>query len=264
MTDSRSIPASASGRSQAANGGAIVVGGSGGLGRAICRRLAQAGWPVCLTYRSNRDGAEALAIELGGGAITVCADLRDRRSIHSTLDQAAERFGSIGALIYASGANIRQPWISEIRPEEWEDVIKTETLGFIDLASAALPLLRAHGSASIVSVTTFALYNYPPGDALSAVPKAAIEMMTRVIAKEEGRHGVRANAVAPGIIDAGLGEAFQKELYTPAAWDQARQNVALRRFGQAEEIADAVEFLASGRARYITGQTIVVDGGLSL
>ena len=89
-------------------------------------------------------------------------------------------------------------------------------------------------------------------------------MLGRAIAKEEGRYGVRANMVAPGIIDAGLGASFLKDLYTPEIWEAQRKRIALQRFGAAEEVAEAVAFLASDRARYITGQTLVVDGGLSL
>ncbi len=88
--------------------------------------------------------------------------------------------------------------------------------------------------------------------------------MGRAIAKEEGRFGIRANMVAPGIIDAGLGAEFMKKLYDPRVWETQRQRIALRRFGSGEEIAEAVAFLASPRARYITGQTLVVDGGFSL
>src|SRR3546814_2837696 len=104
----------------------------------------------------------------------------------------------------------------------------------------------------------------PPGDALSSVPKAGIESLGRAIAKEEGRFGIRANMVAPGIIDAGLGAAFLKDLYNPDIWETQRQRTALRRFGTGEEIAEAVRFLACERARYITGQTLIVDGGFSL
>jgi len=96
------------------------------------------------------------------------------------------------------------------------------------------------------------------------VPKAGIEALSRAIAKEEGRFGIRANAVAPGIIDAGLGADFLQSLYTPEIWESQRKRIALRRFGHGKDIANAVAFLASGQAEYITGQTLIVDGGFSL
>jgi 2-hydroxycyclohexanecarboxyl-CoA dehydrogenase len=91
-----------------------------------------------------------------------------------------------------------------------------------------------------------------------------MESLGRAIAKEEGRFAIRANMVAPGIIDAGLGSSFLETLYTPEIWDVQRKRIALQRFGSGEEIAEAVAFLASDRARYITGQTLIVDGGFSL
>ena len=89
-------------------------------------------------------------------------------------------------------------------------------------------------------------------------------MLGRAIAKEEGSFGIRANMVAPGIIDAGLGATFLKDLYSPEIWETQRNRIALRRFGTGDEVAQAVAFLASEQARYITGQTLIVDGGFSL
>jgi NAD(P)-dependent dehydrogenase (short-subunit alcohol dehydrogenase family) len=89
-------------------------------------------------------------------------------------------------------------------------------------------------------------------------------MLCRAVAREEGRYGIRANVVAPGIINAGLGEQFQQQLFSPEVWEGQRKRVPLRRFGEAEEIAEAVAFLASRRSAYITGQTLIVDGGLRL
>lgn len=91
-----------------------------------------------------------------------------------------------------------------------------------------------------------------------------MEALGRAIAKEEGRYGIRANMVAPGIIDAGLGADFLRSLYSPEIWEAQRKRIALQRFGSGEDIAEAVAFLASERAQYMTGQTLIVDGGFSL
>jgi NAD(P)-dependent dehydrogenase (short-subunit alcohol dehydrogenase family) len=135
-------------------------------------------------------------------------------------------------------------------------------MGFTRVVRAVLPLMRAQGGGTIVAIGSFATYSFQPGDALSAVPKAAIEMLCRAVAREEGRYGIRANVVAPGIINAGLGEQFQQTLFAPQVWEGQRKRVPLRRFGEAEEVAEAVAFLASKRSAYITGQTLGVDGGL--
>jgi 2-hydroxycyclohexanecarboxyl-CoA dehydrogenase len=121
---------------------------------------------------------------------------------------------------------------------------------------------QQHGN--FVAVVSFATYSFPPGDALSAVPKAGIEMLCRAVAREEGRYGIRANAVAPGIINAGLGAQFQESLFTPKVWEEQRRRVPLKRFGEGEDIASAVAFLSSEESSYITGQTLIVDGGLGL
>jgi 2-hydroxycyclohexanecarboxyl-CoA dehydrogenase len=243
---------------------AFVVGGSGGLGSAICRSLAAEWGHVVIGYRRSRETAERLAAEIGPHVSAAQCDLGDAVGIQSALAGAATLPGGLGAVIFAGGVAIAQPYAASITEAEWREVIEIELIGFTRVVSASLPLLRAAGGGSLVAITSMANYSYPPGDALSSVPKAAIESLCRAVAREEGRSNIRANAVAPGIIDAGLGASFLKELYTPEIWEQQRRRVALRRFGNAAEIADAVAFLASDKARYITGQTLIVDGGFSL
>jgi NAD(P)-dependent dehydrogenase (short-subunit alcohol dehydrogenase family) len=248
------------------NGAAFVVGGSGGLGSAICRRLAEDWNAVIVGYRSGRQAAEAIAGEIAGTCVAVPlrCDLRDADNVQAAIGDAAGRFGRIGTMVFAGGAPIAQPFVSQIDEAGWREVFETELIGFTRIVAATLPIFRRQGGGNFVSVVSVATHLYPPGDALSAVPKAGIEMLGRAIAKEEGRFGIRANMVAPGIIDAGLGAAFIKDLYTPEIWEAQRKRIALRRFGTGEEIAEAVAFLASERARYMTGQTIIVDGGFSL
>jgi NAD(P)-dependent dehydrogenase (short-subunit alcohol dehydrogenase family) len=247
-------------------GAAFVVGGSGGLGNAICRRLALEWDAVVVGFRTNRAAAELVCAEIAApcSAAALQCDLRDTAGISESLAKAVSLFGHIGTMVFAGGVQIEQPFVSKIGEAEWREVIETEVIGFTRIVAAILPQFRLQGVGNFVSVVSVANYMYPPGDALSAVPKAAIESLGRAIAKEEGRYGIRANMVAPGIIDAGLGAAFLKDLYTPEIWDMQRRRVALQRFGKAEEIAEAVAFLASERASYITGQTIIVDGGFSL
>ncbi|WP_029624449.1 SDR family NAD(P)-dependent oxidoreductase [Sphingomonas sp. KC8] len=245
-------------------GSAFVVGGSGGLGAAICRTLASEWTGVAIGYRSGRAKADALAADIGPGALPVHCDLADQACVSAAIAQAASHFGEIGTLVFASGVEIAQPFVSKITEPDWREVIETELIGFTRIVSATLPLFRRQGHGNFVAVVSVATYCFPPGDALSAVPKAAIEVLGRAIAKEEGRYNIRANMVAPGIIDAGLGAAFLKDLYSPEIWETQRKRIALQRFGEGGDIADAVAFLASGKARYITGQTIIVDGGFSL
>jgi 2-hydroxycyclohexanecarboxyl-CoA dehydrogenase len=238
---------------------AFVVGGSGGLGSAICRALASDWAHVVVGYGRNREKAETLATEIGKASAVHC-DLTDTQSLNTAIGSVSD----IGTMVFASGVAIDQPFVSKIGEDQWREVIETEIIGLTRVVAATLPLFRAQGGGNFVIVVSVANTAYPPGDALSAVPKAAMESLGRAIAKEEGRYNIRANMVAPGIIDAGLGSTFLKDLYTPEIWETQRKRIALQRFGTGPDIAEAAAFLASDRSRYITGQTLIVDGGFSL
>jgi NAD(P)-dependent dehydrogenase (short-subunit alcohol dehydrogenase family) len=245
---------------------AFVVGATGGLGHAACQALARDWDGIAIGFRSSADKARAVAAQLPAGCegLPVHCDLTDASSISQSIAQARKHFGSIGTIVYASGVAIEQPFVSKITEDQWREVIETELIGLTRIVSAMLPIFRVQRQGNFVIVVSVANYSFPPGDALSSVPKAGMEALGRAIAKEEGKYGIRVNMVAPGIIDAGLGSHFLKTLYSPEIWEAQKKSVALRQFGTSEDIAEAVAFLASERARYITGQTLIVDGGFSL
>lgn len=259
---------SQSGRDSGVGGGcAVVIGGSGGIGRAISKRVAAGGEPVLFTFRSRESVARELKSEIeaaGGKAEYGQCDLTDRASISRCLDAAVRAFGSVRSVVFASGPSVGQNYVAEMTEQQLREAIDADVLGFFNLVQLSLPLLRSTKDASIVALSSIAVHSFPPKDGLGAIPKSAVEALCRAVAKEEGRYGVRVNCVAPGFIEAGLGKQFMEQLYTPEVWEGQKKRVPLRRFGQAMEIAEVVAFLASPAASYVTGQTIVTDGGFML
>lgn len=244
---------------------ALVFGGTGGLGSGCVRTLARDWSTVAITYRQARSKAEELAAELPHGqGFAVGCDVSDARSVREAIETVTTQRGEVGAIVFACGVAIEQPHISEITEEQWREVIDHELLGFIRVTTAIIPYFRAHGGGSIVAVTSMANTRFIVGDAISAVPKAGIETLSRGIAKEEGRYGIRSNTVAAGAMNAGLGERYIAQKFTPDFWEKFKKSIPLRAFGEASDIGEAVGYFASARAKYVTGQTIVVDGGYTL
>jgi 3-oxoacyl-[acyl-carrier protein] reductase len=248
-------------------GVALVIGGSGGIGSAIARGFAAAKVPLAITYRHNEGAANAVAEEIraqGGSCSVHPVTLGELETVEACLNQLVAEHGQIHTIAHAAGTHIDQPYISQLTPDQWRNTIDWDVNGFFNVVHAALPHLRA-SKGSIVFVSSAGLKRFPPGDVLSVAPKGAIEALLRGLAREEGRNGVRANAVAVGVVDAGMFPKLVERGELTQQWiDAAIRNTPLRRFGKPEDIADAVVFLASSRARYITGQTLFVDGGYTL
>jgi NAD(P)-dependent dehydrogenase (short-subunit alcohol dehydrogenase family) len=244
----------------------LVAGGSGGIGAAVGRALAEDGWNVVLTYRSNAEAAKSAAAriaEVGREAVLGQLDLTDAAATADAVRHAAPR--TLSGVVYASGPHIPMRYISDISPERYREQILGDTLPAFNLLHAAIEPLRSTAG-SMVALVTPAIRRYSKKDMLSSSPKAAVEALARGIAAEEGRYGVRVNCVGVGLVE---GDGMWRELiargdYTEELLSTARRNLALRRFGEVQDIADAVRFLMSDRAKWITGQTLDVDGGYAL
>lgn len=243
---------------------ALVAGGSGALGGAICRALAAAGYDIALTYRSNAQAARSVEEQvrgLGRACESRAVALEQHGEVAVLMADLAAREAGIDAVVYAAGPHLDTQFVSAIAPSDWKAVFDTDVNGCFNLLREALPVLRKRQGA-IVAVTTSATEKVPVRDILSAAPKSAIQMLVKGIAKEEGRFGIRANCVGPGFIDGGVGRHILEQNAEFA--EQMRKQLPLRRFGAPEDIAGAVAFLLSPAAAYITGQSLAVDGGLQL
>lgn len=244
-------------------GAAVVAGATGGIGAAITWMLAERGSDVALTYRKNADAADQLAGEvhrLGRRTAAWQLDLSDEEATGRFLEEVVHQFGGIHTVVYAAGPHVPMVHLSRVSPAQFRRQVEQDAIAFFNLVQPSLPHLRDLGG-SLVAVTTAATRRFPVRDGLSAGPKGAVEALVRGIAAEEGRFGVRANCVGPGMLMDGMaarlmdsGDLDEKAL------DVTRANIPLHRFGTAQDIAEAVCFLASSRAGFISGQTLDVDG----
>lgn len=248
-------------------GTALVTGGTGGIGAAICRMLAERGSDVTFTYRANADAAGALEAELsalGATVAGVAVDLADVDAGAAVVADTVERAGGLHTLVHAAGPHVPQVHLSKVAPAQYRAQLEGEAVGFFAVAQPALPALRA-ARGSIVAVTTAATRRYPVRDGLSSGTKGAVEAVVRALAAEEGRFGVRANCVGPGMLTDGMAARLMASGdLDEAALEVTMRNIPLRTFGDAVDIAEAVCFLASDRADFISGQMLDVDGGYGI
>jgi NAD(P)-dependent dehydrogenase (short-subunit alcohol dehydrogenase family) len=246
---------------------AVVAGGTGAIGAAICRRLASAGFDIAASYRSREDAAHALISEVeasGRRATALAVDLRHPEGADRLVDHARRNLGSPSVAVYAAGPYVPQTYVSRITPAVFESHVRSELVACFNFVSATLPDLRAEAG-SLVVVTSFAARRATVGDTLSAAPKSGMEALVKAVALEEGRFGVRANCVAPGVLEDGIGAALvQNGELGPPTLDRILARVPMRRLGRAGDVAAMVAFLVSHDAGYVSGQCIDVDGGLGV
>jgi 3-oxoacyl-[acyl-carrier protein] reductase len=240
---------------------ALVTGASRGIGAAIARSLADAGYAVAINYARSGDLAEGVAAEIvasGGTALAVQADVSDADAVTAMFTIVSAELGPVTALVNNAGIT-DDGLLLRMGPEQWDKVLSTNLRSVYLCTRAALrPMLRKK-SGRIISVSSISGVAGNPGQSNYAASKAGIIGFTKSIAKEVGSRGITVNAVAPGFIATDMTDALGD-----AVTQSVAQQISLGRLGQPEEVASVVRYLASEEASYITGQTIVVDGGLAL
>jgi NAD(P)-dependent dehydrogenase (short-subunit alcohol dehydrogenase family) len=236
---------------------ALVTGGGSGIGRATARRMAAEGASVAVL---DRDGerARAVADELGGPALV--ADVGDPEGLRAAVDEAADSLGGLTILFNNAGTG-NQSALHEWDPAEWDRLVRINLTGVYLGFRAAIPHIQAAGGGSVVSTASISGTRPAAGEAPYAAAKAGVAALTATAALEYGP-SIRVNAVSPGMIRTALTEPWFE--FLPHEEDRFLHSTPLGRIGEPEDIADVVVFLCSEDARFITGQNLVVDGGLTL
>jgi 3-oxoacyl-[acyl-carrier protein] reductase len=231
---------------------ALVTGGSRGIGAAIVRELAAAGASVVVGYRSGGEEAEAIAGEVGGRAVQ--ADVADPAEARRLVDEA----GELDILVNNAGLT-RDGLLARMSDDDWRAVLDTNLGGVFHTCRAVARGMMKRRAGAIVNVSSIVGLHGNPGQTNYSASKAGIIGFTKALARELGNRGVRANVVAPGYVTTRLTEVLPDELK-----DAMLANTPLGRFGDPEDVARAVRFLSSDDAAFITGEVLLVDGGLGM
>jgi NAD(P)-dependent dehydrogenase (short-subunit alcohol dehydrogenase family) len=244
----------------------VITGGCGDLGRATARRLASESARVVLLDLLEGATGRDVAQQVGASAYYRC-DQSDREEVDDVLSRVWGRFGRLDVAI-ANAAIVRRALFQDISRESWDEYLKVNLTGYFHIAQAAVRIMleQAPGAGSVrgkVLFTSSWTAQHPlPGNVPYVVTKAAVEAMARAMAQELAMHGIRVNALAPGLVYAGLTRELCEQ--TPGFRENLLEMVPLGELGTPEQVADAYAFLCSGESDYMTGQVLTVDGGCSV
>jgi 3-oxoacyl-[acyl-carrier protein] reductase len=240
---------------------ALVTGGSRGIGRAIVETLAADGADVVFVYRGAKEAADAVVADSASRGWKVCAeqgDVRDAAQCEALVEKVVNRHGTIDILVNNAGV-VRDGLLAMLSADDVREVIETNLVGTMTMSRAVVPIMISRRSGSIVNLSSVAASKGGRGQSNYAASKGGIEAFTRSLAVELASRRIRVNAVAPGVIETEMSQAVRD-----LAGDQVLARILLKRYGQPQEVANAVWFLASQLAGYVTGEVLHVDGGFKM
>ncbi|CAC6186263.1 3-oxoacyl-[acyl-carrier protein] reductase [Staphylococcus aureus] len=238
---------------------ALVTGASRGIGRSIALQLAEEGYNVAVNYAGSKEKAEAVVEEIkakGVDSFAIQANVADADEVKAMIKEVVSQFGSLDVLVNNAGIT-RDNLLMRMKEQEWDDVIDTNLKGVFNCIQKATPQMLRQRSGAIINLSSVVGAVGNPGQANYVATKAGVIGLTKSAARELASRGITVNAVAPGFIVSDMTDALSDEL-KEQMWTQ----IPLARFGQDTDIANTVAFLASDKAKYITGQTIHVNGGM--
>ena len=242
----------------------VVTGAASGLGKACVARFAREGAKVVLADKTDVAGAAQKVEADGREALAISTDVSDELSVTAMFNAAIEKFGRVDVLAHLAGISTRKS-IPEMSLQEWDQIMDVNFKGTFIVCKAVIPIMRAAGHGAIVTTGSELAFVSAPNIAAYSASKAGVVHLTRCLARDHGKDGIRINCVCPGPIDTPMLQRGIASADDPVA---ARRNVEastiLGRLGRPEEIANMVYFLASDEASFITGAAMIVDGGVTV
>jgi 3-oxoacyl-[acyl-carrier protein] reductase len=234
---------------------ALVTGGSRGIGRAICQRMAQEGYQVIINYTSNDAEAQKTLELIGGKGELMRFDVSNSEQTRQALEQWQQQHDGEYIEVVVNNAGIRRDNVMALMPEDdWHRVLDITLSGFFNVTQPLLPAMQLHKFGRIINIASVSGLKGLPGQTNYSAAKGGIIAATKALAQEVARRGITVNAIAPGFIKTDMTEGLDEATL--------KKTIPANRFGNPEEVAHAVAFLASADAGYITGNVISINGGL--
>ena len=240
---------------------AVVTGGSRGIGRAVCEKLASLGADIAFSYAGNAAAAEETAAAcraLGVRVLALQADVGKSEAVSAFFDAVMKEFGRVDILVNNAGIN-RDNLAMRMKEEEFDQVIETNLKGtFLCMKAVTRPMMKQR-SGRIINLTSVVALRGNPGQVNYCASKAGVIGMTKSLAREVASRGITVNAIAPGFIETDMTAKLPEDVKTSMA-----AGIPMTRMGRPEDVANAVAFFASDEAAYVTGQVLCVDGGMAM